>query len=456
MTRHFFMLIIVFAALLALSSCSGDPASELATDVYSKTELRNGMTLHALPTGNEHGDLITLTIRLESAAINEGPEETGYSSLATRYFATAFADDQASVVKYYVENTPEALYVSAQCLPEDIENIVGRIVDTLTTEIAEETFTAIQPALISQLQNQAAQQLNEVQDQFNANLFANTPFAAGYEQRLNSVASATTDSINQFLKRTVSPERASAAISGRLTRQDLSMAAGALVRWTGKGVDDGEAGMPSVDEQQGSFNLVDVERENAAIYVLKNVPTLQPGDFYALEAVNFILNGAVEATRLGEINRLLAGAGAVSSNLDTRKSAPNMVIAANCRAGNALEVVSAIRAELEVLLRGALNDQRFSGQEILDARNHLFNRLVRQTHPPRNRNRFVLWAANYGFSNPLPEAHLQMIKNINRKDIERVVETYINRDPLVNSLLVAGPAEVLREQFEGWEQGSSE
>jgi len=446
-----FRLYILLAACFGmafLASCGSDE-SAASLEEYSLQTLANDLPLHIVPTGERYGDLITITLRFPAGQAYERSGEAGFSSLATRFLAEADSTvDPGS--KFFIENHEDAITLSVQFLRSEINEALMRLRLRLQPVVSEEVLNVFKRDLVAAYESNRQNPLQKVRDTVNGYLYPDTALAFTVEDRIAAINGATVEGVQAFLARSIRPEEGMVAVSGAITEEMLSSIVRSLGEWVPSSARPLPASLPNVEEVSTQFEIINAEADSAEFYMIRSLPKPAPEDLYPMRALNYILNGSVLGSRLALVENAMAGSGSVRSSLMIQPTYSGQILFGRTPTASLREVVSATRTQLEILIAGNMNEKRILEQELLDARNYLSNSLLRNTQTGRQLNAYVLWAAEYGFSDPLPGSHVGMINRMTEEDLHRALDTYHRESEIINALVLHGPQAELQAQFSNW------
>jgi predicted Zn-dependent peptidase len=182
------------------------------------------------------------------------------------------------------------------------------------------------------------------------------------------------------------------------------------------------------------------------LYLLRRLPGLTTEDYYALQAVNIILNGSSTGGRLRAASATLGLVNPIRSDLNLFSADSSHVITVISPASRVELAFSAVLQQLQLLHEGTVMNTRLLEQEVADARNNLLGQLLSRTESGAQIASFLLWADQHGFESVQPSDHLAMIKSLDKKRLLEAIDLYFI--PRLTSLVAVGPEAVIRGQLE--------
>ncbi len=448
----------VFALLLlALPACMQEeepavaPAGPQATAAVTTLTQENGLRIVLIPV--RRTPLVSISFRCDIGSDRERPREAGFSTLLARILGTGegCAEGLADLgTALAVELQADCLAAGTTVLAADAPTAANLLLEALALDVGDEEIIRRRDQLLAEFRGAVDSDLATAQDQISSALFAGSPYGVSLREKIATLEGLTPRALRSFAQRCLRPESTVFALAGDLSASLVESFRRRAGSWRAASEPAGgrseAAGRAREGDGGGTPIRIVARRGDAArLYLAKRLPPLNPDTYYAVQAVNFILNGQTTYGRLTGSTVRLGQVEPISSDVRLQRSGSSWVISASCPAGRVGDTLDELLGQMRLLHGGTIDNARLLEQEISDARNSLRGRLLRQTQTTGQIAAFALWSEWYGFPSPWVQDHLRLIDGIDEERLLALIAEQLS--PELDLLLAIGPAATLSRRL---------
>lgn len=449
---------LLLPALLALPACrpeeepaAAPPGPQAAAAVTTLTQ-ENGLRILLIPV--RRTPLVSISFRCDAGSDRERPREAGFSALLARILRAeeGCAEGLAGLgAALAVELQADCLAAGTTVLAADAPAAANLLLEALAFDVGDEEILRRRDRLLAELRGAVGSGLATAQDQISSALFAGSPYGVSLEEKIAALEELTPGALRSFAQRCLRPDGTVFALAGDLSASLVEAFRGRAGSWRvpsepadGRSEAAGRA-REGGDGSGTPIRIVASGGDAARLYLAKRLPPLDPETYYAVQAVNFILNGRSTYGRLTGSTVRLGLAEPISSDVQLQRGGSSWVISASCPAGRVGETLDELLGQMQLLHGGTIDNARLLEQEISDARNSLRGRLLRQTQTTGQIAAFALWSEWYGFPSPGVRDHLRLIDGIDEERLLELIAGQLAPEP--DLLLAVGPAATLSRRL---------
>ncbi len=427
------------------------PAGDVDLPAYTRAVLPNGLVV--LLAERAEDALVHARLSVRNGSADDPPGKDGIASLTAELLTAGTATRTIDRIAEEVDFVGGTLGATADmdntiATAEFLDRDVERQLELLADVITRPAFLAAEVARVRELRLVQIDALREdaasfADAQFQAAVFAGTPYGHPARGTYSAVASLTRDDVVAFHRKAYVPNNSVLAIAGSFRAAEmLERVRGVFGEWPRGEVTRADFTAPVISGRRVAIvdapALTQTQVRIGAVGITRNDP-----DYLAIQVANVILSGGFSSRLVEEIrvNRSLVYR--VKSEFEALRRPGAFVIASATKNETTRELVDAIVAEVGKLRAGPIRDA-----ELTRAKNTVVSRATLQLETAAGVAAMMSTIEMFGLPNDYVETLAARVRGFASADIARVIRTHVPADDVV--VLIVAPAANAQEQLAGF------
>ncbi len=427
------------------------PAGGVDLPAYTRVVLPNGLVV--LLMEQTENPLVHMRLTVRSGASDDPKGKDGIASLTAELLTTGTPTRTAEQIANEVDFVGGTLGASADVdntvvASEFLDRDVRKQLDLLSDVTLRPAFAA---AEVDRVRKQRLAEISALAEnpaayasaQFEAALFAGTPYAHPAMGLRKTIEAITRDDVVAFHKATYAPNNAVLAVVGSFkTAEMLEMVRGAFGGWARRDVARAPFGTPQALSGR-RVAVVDFPGMNqaqvriGAVGIARNDP-----DYVAVQVANIILSGGFSSRLVEEIrvNRSLTYG--IRSGFNATSKPGSFVITTFTKNATTREIIDATFAELKKFRDGPIRDA-----ELTRAKNIVLARTTLQLETPAGLAGMMSTIEVFGLPKDYVEQLAPRVRALKTADITPIIRKQFDGDDVL--VLVFTTASETQKQLDG-------
>lgn len=457
--RNPLAILLAILALAAPAAARGDaqtvdvpaPAGGIDMPAWTRTVMPNGLVVILMKQDENPLVHARLAIRAGSASDPAGKE--GLSSLTAELLTAGTATRSAEAIATEVDfvggqlgadSDAESTTVTTEFLSRDVAKQFDLLADVaLRPAFAESEVGRVRQQRLAEIAALPENSGRFADVQYEAAVFAGTPYAHPAIGLRASVEKITRDDVVAFHRAAFAPNNAVLVVVGAFEpAETMERIRAAFGSWAKRDVAP-LADAPPARVSGRRVVVVDYPNLNqsqvriGAVGIARNDP-----DYAALQVANAVLSGGFSSRLIEEIrvNRSLTYG--IRSRFNTGMKPGSFVISTFTKNATTREIIDATLAEVKKFRDGPLSDA-----EVSRARNIVLSRLTQQLETPSGLAGMLVQIETFGLPKDYVEQLAPSIRGITPATLQPLIRKRIPLDDIL--ILVFTTASATRTQLEG-------
>jgi zinc protease len=403
-----------------------------------RTVLNNGMVL--LTSEQRTLPMVSIELLIDAGSRYEGAKQAGLANLTSKlliYGTKRRSAVQISDALDFIGASLEAgcahdfASVSVTVLKKDLATGLDLLADVLTQSTFPETEIERQKqAVIASIRAREEEPGAVAGKAFAAALYPQSPYGRPVEGTEASVKGLQRKSLQDFFARYYRPNRAIIAVVGDVSEKEIAQALNTAFRSWSKGEASGPALAPT-NLGGSKVQRINKDLTQANIIFGHNGVARGNPDYYAIQVMNYILGGGGFSSRVMDSIRNERGlAYSVYSYFAAEKSYGTFEFVMQTKNETAMEAIRIAGDEMR-----RMRDQPVTEQELNDAKDYLIGSFPLRFDTNRKVASFLAQVEYFQLGLDYPDRYADLIRKVNREDVQRVAKQYLQPDKLVTVIV---------------------